>query len=154
MIRTLLSALTVLIWANGAFAAECRDNAVLLRGDWGQARFNIDVVDDERSRAIGLMHRQSMPQSYGMLFVYEHPQELNFWMRNTLIPLDMLFVDSTGVVTYIHENAVPHDETGISGGRGLAVLEINGGMARAMGITVGSQLRHPAFDPAIAAWSC
>ena len=154
MIRTLLSALTILIWANGAFAADCRDSAVTLRGDWGQARFNVDVVDDERSRAVGLMHRQSMPKSYGMLFVYERPQQLTFWMRNTLIPLDMLFIDSTGVITHIHENAIPLDETGIAGGQGLAVLEINGGMARAMGITVGSQVRHPAFAPATAAWSC
>ncbi|MFT6025192.1 MAG: uncharacterized membrane protein (UPF0127 family) [Ascidiaceihabitans sp.] len=154
MIRTVLSALSILVWANLASAADCRDGAVMLRGDWGQARFNIELATDDRGRAVGLMNRQSMPRASGMLFVYENPQRLTFWMRNTLIPLDMLFVDSTGVVTHIHENAIPHDETPITGGVGIAVLEINGGMARAMGITVGSQLRHPAFDPQKAAWAC
>ncbi|MDG1472920.1 DUF192 domain-containing protein [Pseudosulfitobacter sp. SM2401] len=154
MIRTFLSAFCLVIWANVALAADCTKNAVMLRGDWGQARFNIDLAEDERARAVGLMHRQSMSRSSGMLFVYPQPQALTFWMRNTLIPLDMLFIDATGVVTHIHENAIPHDETPIPGGTGLAVLEINGGMARAMGITVGSQLRHPSFDQDTAAWRC
>ncbi len=82
-----------------------------------------------------------------MLFVYDRPQAMNFWMRNTLIPLDLLFIDSRGVVQHIHENAVPLDETAISGGENLlSVLEINGGLARRMGIKTGSELRHPAFS--------
>lgn len=163
MIRTGLSKLfpivavlicTTFIYTTAAQAAPCRDDAAFLRGDWGQARFNIELVDDQRSRALGLMHRQTLPRSSGMLFIYERPQNLIFWMRNTLIPLDMLFIDATGTVTHIHENAVPHDETPIDGGSGVAVLELNGGMSRAMGITVGSELRHPAFEPAQAAWAC
>ena len=137
-----------------AQAADCREDAVFLRGDWGQARFNVELVDTDESRALGLMHRTSLPRSSGMLFVYESPRFLSFWMRNTLIPLDMLFIDHTGTVTHIHENAIPHDEPPIPGGLGVAVLEINGGMARALGLTVGSQLRHPAFAQDQAAWAC
>lgn len=140
--------------AQGAAASECHDDVVHLRGDWGQARFNIEVADSNRERAQGLMHRPSMPQSAGMLFVYENPAPLSFWMRNTLIELDMLFIDSSGVVYKIHDRAQPLDETPIVGGRGLAVLEINGGLAEAMGITEGTQIRHPKFDKGDVAWPC
>ncbi len=138
-----------------ARAGECRDDQVFLRGDWGQARFTVEVADDDRERSQGLMHRESMPQSAGMLFVYPYPKSVGFWMKNTLIPLDMIFLDKTGVVKHVHHNAIPLDETPIMGGDGiLAVLEVNGGMARALGIVPGSQLQHPAFDVETAAWPC
>jgi uncharacterized membrane protein (UPF0127 family) len=76
-------------------------------------------------------------------------------MRNTRIPLDMLFFDAAGRLTRIHENAVPFDETAIPGGNDvLFVLEINGGMARELGIELGAELRHPAVDPELAVWPC
>lgn len=136
-------------------AAKCNDATVWLRGDFGSARFNVEIADTNRARAIGLMNRASMPISEGMLFVYPRPQPLSFWMRNTLISLDMLFVDPTGTVTKIHHDAVPLDETPIPGGDGLThVLEINGGLARMMGIQEGAQMRHPSFDQDIAVWPC
>ena len=138
-----------------AAAGECRDDQVLLRGDWGQARFRVEVADDEAERNLGLMFRESMPKSAGMLFVYPKPDKVGFWMKNTLIPLDMIFMDETGTVSRLHSNAIPHDETPIMGGDGiLAVLEINGGMAAALGISVGSEMQHPALDPEKAAWPC
>lgn len=136
-------------------AAECADETVWIRGDFGTARFNVEIADTNRERGIGLMNRSSMPISEGMLFVYPHPQSLSFWMRNTLISLDMLFIDPTGVVTKVHHEAVPLDETPIPGGQGLThVLEINGGLARKMGISEGVHLRHPSFDQDIAVWPC
>ncbi|MEM6304497.1 MAG: DUF192 domain-containing protein [Pseudomonadota bacterium] len=133
----------------------CREDAVHLRGDWGQARFSVEIADDMQERAVGLMNRESLPLSAGMLFVYERPQPLSFWMRNTLIPLDMIFVDARGVVQHIHHEAIPLDETSIFGGDALThVLEINGGLARRMGIDVGSTLRHPSFAQENAAWPC
>jgi uncharacterized membrane protein (UPF0127 family) len=135
--------------------AACREDQVELRGDWGQARFTVEIADDAGEQAQGLMHRKSMPTSAGMLFVYDRPSSLSFWMRNTLIPLDMLFIDPAGVVQHIHHNATPLDETAIFGGDGLlSVLEINGGLAERMGISVGSQLRHPAFENYQPAWPC
>jgi uncharacterized protein len=136
-------------------SAACTDTAVDLRGDWGTARFTVEVADDPAERAQGLMNRPSMPRSAGMLFLYDAPQRATFWMRNTLIPLDMIFMDPTGTVTRVHENAVPLDETTIDGGPGVqAVLEINGGLASAIGIAEGSQLRHPGLDQTVAAWPC
>lgn len=139
----------------GSAHAGCSDAQVELRGDWGQARFSVEVADEPATRAQGLMHRETLPASAGMLFVYEKPQRATFWMKNTLIPLDMIFIDPTGTVTQVHENAVPLDLTGIDGGDGvIAVLEINGGLARALGIDAGSEVRHPSFDDAVAAWPC
>ncbi len=133
----------------------CQDDQVHLRGDWGQARFTIELADDEAERAQGLMHRESMPQSAGMLFVYPEARTVGFWMKDTLIPLDMIFLDATGTVVRVHSNAVPGDLTPIMGGTDIkAVLEINGGLAQRMGIAPGTQLRHPSFAPDRAAWGC
>lgn len=147
-----------MVWASataGAFAV-CAPDRVDLRGDWGQVRFSVEVADTGPERSRGLMFRESMPRSSGMLFVYQRPEPLAFWMRNTLISLDLLFLDDTGTVVTIHENAVPLDETPLSGGPDplLAVLEINGGLAAQLGITVGSQLRHPQLPQQQAAWPC
>ncbi|WFE73263.1 DUF192 domain-containing protein [Halomonas sp. M1] len=141
--------------AGGPLQAACSAERVDLRGDWGQARFSIEVADTEALRAKGLMNREHLPRSAGMLFIFEAPTSPSFWMRNTLIPLDMIFVDPTGAVTHVHHNAIPHDTTPIPGGDNvLMVLEINGGLARSMGIDVGSELRHPRLDDAIALWPC
>lgn len=135
--------------------ASCSDEVVQLRGDWGEARFRVEVADDPAERSQGLMHRTEMAASAGMLFVYPAPQRAVFWMRNTLIPLDMIFADVSGTVTHVHENAIPLDETNIDGGDGVQfVLEINGGLAGAMGIVPGSELRHPAIPAPDAVWPC
>jgi len=144
-----------ILLAGSAVAEVCRPDTVTLRGDWGQARFSVEIADDTEERAQGLMHRRSLPLSAGMLFIYETPQPLSFWMRNTLIPLDLLFIDAQGVVQTIHHSAKPLDETPIPGGDDLlSVLEINGGLARRMGITEGSEIRHPAFAENAPAWPC
>lgn len=139
----------------GAFASPCRLDQVDLRGDWGQVRFQIEIADSGEERARGLMHREDMANGAGMLFVYEYPQRVAFWMKNTLIPLDMLFLDETGVVTAIHENAVPHDLTPIEGGdQVFAVLEINAGLIARYGIDVGSEMRHKVFSKSGEIWPC
>ena len=159
MIRRALRILTGICGGTLAQASQsdpaCRADTVLLRGDWGQARFSVEIADTPETRSKGLMFRESMPKSVGMLFVYDAPQRATFWMRNTLISLDMIFADRQGVVQHVHHEAIPGDETTIDGGRDiLAVLEINGGLAGAMGIVPGSQMRHPAFAVEAAAWPC
>ncbi|WP_371743886.1 DUF192 domain-containing protein [Mangrovicoccus sp. HB161399] len=125
-----------------------------LRGNWGQASFSVEMAVTPQERNLGLMNRESLPATAGMLFVFNPPRSVSFWMRNTLIPLDMIFLDRQGVVQGIHENAVPLDETPIPGGdRIFAVLEINGGLSEELGIAPGSQMRHPVFGPS-AEWSC
>lgn len=142
------------LWA-GAAAAACDPAVAELRGSGPAMRFSIELADDAGERARGLMFRESMAASAGMLFVYEHPQHAVFWMKNTLIPLDMIFADVTGRVTHVHSGAIPHDETPIDGGTGVQyVLEINGGLASALGIAPGHALRHPSIPQDVAAWRC
>jgi uncharacterized membrane protein (UPF0127 family) len=131
----------------------CNDAAVWLRGDFGKVRFSIDLAETSAERAQGLMNVESMPMSKGMLFVYPVPQPVAFWMKNTLIPLDMIFADARGVVVRVHDSAIPGDLTSIPGGDQVQfVLEINGGLARMLGIEEGAQIRHPAVRRA--AWPC
>lgn len=139
-----------------AFAQEaCSPDTLDLRGPWGTARFSVELADDAAERARGLMFRESLGASEGMLFVYDRPGAPAFWMKNTLIPLDMLFITSKGEVQYVHDRATPGDLTPISGGQGIQyVLEIKGGMAGLLGVTPGSQVRHPSIDQGLAQWPC
>lgn len=131
-----------------AARAECAPDIATVTGDFGKVTFGVELADEPEERARGLMFVEQMPTLEGMLFVYDRPQRATFWMRNTLIPLDMLFIGPRGVVLNVHENAKPLDETTINGGDGvLAVLEINGGLARRLGIGAGDVLQHPAFGP-------
>jgi len=136
-------------------AGECSADSVDLRWDGGKARFAIELADEYDERAQGLMFRTQMARFSGMLFVYPQPSSVAFWMKNTLIPLDMVFVDKTGLVMKVHENAIPHNLEPIPGGENiLAVLEVNGGLTRKLGIRAGSQMRHSAFDQSSALWPC
>ncbi|MDG1282707.1 MAG: DUF192 domain-containing protein [Pseudorhodobacter sp.] len=145
-----------LILAPGLALAECREDGVDLKLQNGNtARFTIELADEPQERSQGLMNREAMASSAGMLFVFERPGRVAFWMKNTLIPLDMIFTDATGLVTRVHGNAIPHDETPIDGGEGvLTVLEINGGLAKRLGITEGAILRHPSLAQDTAGWPC
>lgn len=152
--RTVLAAGIAAI-GTASLAAECRPDRVELRGAFGQTAFTVEIADDDAERAQGLMHRAAMPRFSGMLFVFDRPQRAVFWMENTLIPLDMLFIDNAGVVQRIHSNAVPLDRTAIDGGENIRyVLEINGGLAERLRLTPGIELRSAAIDQAAAAWPC
>lgn len=130
----------------GVASAECRDDRVTVLGEFGEAHIAVDVADDSAERAQGLMHVEELGTLEGMLFVYEEPQPVSFWMHNTLISLDMVFAGADGTITAIHENAVPMDRTSIPGGDAVQfVLEVNGGLARRLGIAPGDALRHPAI---------
>ena len=119
------------------------------------ARFNVEIADTDAERALGLMNREKLAASAGMLFVYDTPRRASFWMKDTLIPLDMIFADSAGRVTRLHSGAKPLDKTAINGGKDVRfVLEINGGLAKRLGIKAGSVLRNPVIDQAIAVWPC
>jgi len=101
------------------------------------------------------MFREHLAARSGMLFVFDPPQRVAFWMKNTLIPLDMIFLDQTGVVTHVHEGAIPGDLTPIEGGDSVyAVLEINAGLAARYTIAVGTQMRHEIFSKTAAVWPC
>lgn len=108
--------------------------------------FEVELARTAQEHEIGLMNRESMPENHGMLFLFEDNAQRRFWMKNTLIPLDMLFVTETGVIHHIHHEAKPLDLTGVpSYGASKAVLEINGGMAEKLDIPEGSRILHPFF---------
>ena len=149
-----LAALTLLVSAGAAFA-DCQNDQVEFRGPDGSSLFTVEVADTAETRARGLMFRKTMDDDNGMLFVYPRQRPVAFWMKNTFIPLDMIFVDETGVVKSVHANAIPHDTTAIPSGAPVQyVVEINAGLAATKGIAEGAEMRHPVIDPARAVWQC
>ena len=114
----------------------------------GTHDFQVEIARDEASRARGLMDRRFMPADHGMLFEFEREAPEAFWMKDTYIPLDMIFISRAGVVTNIVANAEPLSERAIpSGPPCMAVLELNGGAAARIGLKVGDRVRHPFFKP-------
>jgi uncharacterized membrane protein (UPF0127 family) len=109
-------------------------------------RFNIWMADDEARRNRGLMFVKHLNAGDGMLFVYPRPQTIAMWMKNTFIPLDMLFVAPDGKVIHIVANTEPQSEKVIeSGGMVVGVVELAGGTAARLKIAPGAQVIHPAF---------
>lgn len=115
----------------------------------GRHRFTVEIADTEAQMAQGLMFRQALARDAGMLFDYRRPTMASMWMRNTLIPLDMLFVDEQGRIVNIHERAVPKTLDAIAAAAPVrAVVELNGGTAARLGIKPGDQVVHPIFGKA------
>ena len=114
----------------------------------GSHEFEVEVAADPASRERGLMNRRYMAADHGMLFEFDRDAQEAFWMKNTYIPLDMIFVSRAGIVTNVVANAEPLSERVIpSGPPCAAVLELNGGAAAAIGLRVGDKVRHPFFRP-------
>lgn len=113
----------------------------------GKFRFHVELALSVPQQMQGLMFRDQMAADAGMLFLYDRPHPASFWMKNTLIPLDMLFIGSDGRIVNIHERAVPGSLDGInSAGPVKGILEINGGMSARLGIRPGDRVVYPAFD--------
>ncbi len=128
--------------------AACADeNKATLVTANGSFVFNIELADTNEERAQGLMFRQSLADDAGMLFDFGEEREVAFWMRNTFIPLDMIFIAADGEIKSIHENARPQDPTSIPSGFPVRfVLEIPGGRSREIGLVVGDRLEHPLVE--------
>lgn len=155
MIRLITGLVFATMLWTGHVQAACQLDRVGLRNEKTQVIFDIELAVAPQDRARGLMFRESLPKRAGMLFIFDPPQPVVFWMKNTLIPLDIIFVDRTGTVTSIHENAIPGDLTPIEGGDSVyAVLEINAGLAARYLITPGTQMRHEVFSQGPAIWPC
>ncbi len=115
----------------------------------GSFTWTIELASDNDSRSKGLMFRKEMARDRGMLFRFDETQPVSMWMKNTFIPLDMIFLDETGTVFSIHRSAVPHSEEIISsGGPVRYTLELNAGEVERTGIAAGDRLQHPWFAPA------
>ena len=112
----------------------------------GRTKFMVEIADDDRERAQGLMYRKSLAADRGMLFDFKTERSGSFWMRNTYIPLDMIFIRADGRIRSIARNTTPMSDQGVpSGGPVRAVLEIPGGRAAELGVLPGDRVLHRIF---------
>ncbi len=112
----------------------------------GPHSFLVEVARTEPQRERGLMFRRALPADRGMLFNFETERPVQMWMKNTYLPLDMVFISRTGKVIGLAENTEPLSERIISSGApAYAVLEINAGVAAAIGLKIGDRVKHPFF---------
>lgn len=115
----------------------------------GVHTINVEVTETPAEKAQGLMFRTRLPDMNGMLFFYDTPQEITMWMRNTYIPLDMVFIRADGIVHRIEARTEPLSETIISSrGNVTACLELAGGAAERLGLKPGDRVEHRFFKPA------
>ena len=131
---TLLCFLFIMTAGNAAAAP------LSIHTDAGAVRFNVEIATSQKQQETGLMYRTRLPERTGMLFAYgTPPRVVSMWMRHTLIPLDMLFIDEHGMIVNIHAGAKPNDETIITSRYNVtSVLEIPAGSLETYGISVGN----------------
>ena len=125
-------------------ACSSAEDRLTLHTAKGAFSFSVEIADDSAEREKGLMFRDHLAADAGMLFDYGQEQMASFWMQNTLIPLDMIFIGADGVVKNIHVNARPLDTTSIPSKFPIRfVLEIPGGRSTEIGLAVGDRVEHP-----------
>ena len=106
-----------------------------------KATITVEIAEDERSRTLGLMYRRTLAQQHGMLFLFDDAVQRSFWMKNTFLSLDMIFVADDGTVDTIHHSATPRSEESYpSRGPARAVVEVNAGFARAHHLRPGDRM--------------
>lgn len=131
--------------AENTTAASAPKTALLplaIRTAKGDRRFNVEVALTPKEQEQGLMFRKSLAPGSGMLFPMDPPRTASFWMKNTLIPLDMLFIHTDGSIALIKSNAIPYSREPVSAGVPVAaVLELRGGRAAELGIREGDRVR-------------
>jgi uncharacterized protein len=149
-VQRVLAPLFTALWLLVALAAVQAQSfePLTIVSQGGRHAFKVEVARTPQDREQGLMYRQSMPADQGMLFDFARVEPVSMWMRNTYIPLDMLFIRPDGSIARVAENAEPLSLRGIPSGEPvLAVLELNGGTARRLGIKAGDRAEHPLFKP-------
>jgi uncharacterized membrane protein (UPF0127 family) len=136
-----LGALTV----PGARAASVQPLEIVTKS--GVQVFSVEMATTEEEKTTGLMYRKELPDGKGMLFDFSPEQQVSMWMKNTYIPLDMIFIRADGRILRIAENTEPHSTAIISsGGLAKGVLEVIAGTAKKYGIAPGDRVAHPLFN--------
>ena len=143
----MLFLVTCVLWPGG-----CRDGskppttapaADTVRMQIGSETFTLEIADTEDEQEVGLMGRESMPPDHGMIFVFEDSRQRGFWMKNTLIPLDIIYVDASGRVVSVKQMA-PRDLTAVKSGRpAMYAIELNQGAAARVGVQAGDLVTIP-----------
>jgi len=122
-----------------------QEKLAIVLSDSNQALFTVYLAETSAQRSRGLMFVRLLEETEGMLFLYKNPEQISMWMKNTYIPLDMVFIDADMTISSIHENATPHSTAIIDSSKKVsAVLELAGGSAKRLGINAGDQVIYPA----------
>ncbi len=118
-----------------------------IEGPAGRFEFQVELATTPEQRSYGLMFRESLADDHGMLFDFGHPQPVAMWMRNTYIPLDMLFIRADGQIGRIVQDAAPLSDTVLASGEPVrAVLELRGGLTAKLGIEPGDRIVYRLFE--------
>ena len=134
---------------NPAKAQSLAVSPLTIESDGKILKFNVELASTEKEQEIGLMHRNVMAPEHGMLFDFHMEKRASFWMHNTFIPLDMVFIRASGEIAAIKDNAIPHSEAPIGPAQPVqAVLVLVGGAAAKLGIKPGDRVHHPIFGNA------
>ncbi len=152
--RTILLAILVVLGLAGPAQAQSAPEMNLPTAplavetaDGSVHEFTVEIASKPNERSQGLMFRQSLDRDKGMLFDYGRPRRVSMWMKNTLIPLDMLFIRADGTIVNIRERTIPHSLEAVSSkGRVRGVLELAGGTVERLGIAPGDTVRHEIFQ--------
>jgi uncharacterized membrane protein (UPF0127 family) len=148
--RASIIAMLTVIASNHALAtSDSRvDSTIVIATRDAEYVFTIEIARTPAEMERGLLYRERLDADRGMLFLYEQDRQVAFWMKNTLIPLDLIFADATGRIVGIAERAVPLSTQLIPSPEPVrAVLEVNGGTAERLHIKIGDRLLHPALSP-------
>jgi len=137
MRKTAITLLTIILFIS------CNEKSQTVELQIADKTINVEVVDNDQSRALGLMNRESLEENSGMLFVFESERKLSFWMKNTLIPLSIAYISKNGEIKEIYD-MYPLDETSVKSIRSvLYALEMNQGWFEKNGIEVGDSIIIP-----------
>jgi uncharacterized membrane protein (UPF0127 family) len=147
LINAFFAILTILLLSGSVESAEKFGRSSLsIVTDSGTRKFNVEVASTPEQRALGLQGRTKMPPGTGMLFDFRSVQMVTMWMKNTYIPLDMIFIAADGTILTIVEKTVPHSLMHISSGKPVrGVLEVRTGTTNVLGIRVGDSVVHDIF---------
>jgi uncharacterized membrane protein (UPF0127 family) len=144
--RVFVLAALSLLAANTPLAALDTET-VEIASKSGVHAFTVEMARTPEEQAKGLMFRKSVPEGHGMLFDFKVDRDLTFWMKNTYVSLDIIFIRGDGSILRIAANTTPLSEKMIpSGGPARAVLEVVAGTARKLGIAPGDRVAHPIFS--------
>ena len=128
-------------------SASVKSELSIITSNGSKHNFLVEVARTEEEKKIGLMFRRTLAKNAGMLFLYKREALRLMWMKNTFIPLDILFIDKNGVIKRVVKRTIPHSLATISSRKSvLAVLELRGGITSSLEIKKGDRIEHPAFE--------
>jgi len=142
----LIAAILLGLWVVALPARALETSTLEIASKTGVHTFTVELAQTEAERAKGLMFRKELPEGQGMLFDFKKDQDVAFWMENTYIPLDMIFIRGDGTIARIEQNTTPLSTRNIpSGGPVRGVLEVIAGTVKKLGIAPGDKVAHPIF---------